>query len=380
MHIGRTLPSSHPNCTLDVIVIGGGQSGICLSYFLNKNHIQHKVIEKGRPFSSWYGRWDTFYLNTANWMNYLPGLQREFVPGKPVSALASKDDAIAYFEAYLRAVDPPIQPYSKVTRVYQDGDKYWYVDTSQMQYKTKAVAVCIGAYSVPKIPALADRGLGLTQQLHSSQYRNPEQMNSANILIVGSGSSGVQICADIAGSMRFKRVYLATSNNINFPWKILGLPIHTLVRLSKTLDVKSDSWLGKQIVKRAVGRGAPATPPSPMQLKKRYGVTLLGKVKEVNDRIISFTDGSTLPIYELSIIWCTGYYTNHDFIKLPNKPQPFDNKTSSVYQCGVMPVVPGLYFLGLPFQSTLASHILYGIGRDAEYVANHITDFLQKPL
>ena len=79
------------------LIIGAGQAGLSLSYFLQKHAIDHLILEKDRPFSAWHARWDTFRLNTANWMNTLPGTTREFVPNAHPNHIPTKSDALAYF-------------------------------------------------------------------------------------------------------------------------------------------------------------------------------------------------------------------------------------------------------------------------------------------
>ena len=362
---------------LDVVIVGGGQAGICLSYFLQKGQARHIVLEKDRAFSAWYGRWDAFRMNTANWMNTLPGAPRRFVPGARSSAIATRTDALRYFQTYLQVVNPPLYERTEVTLVQQVKNGSWRVITPQTAYEAPNVAICTGHASHPRLPAVAVNLPPAVPQLHASDYRNPAQITQPNVLVVGSGSSGVQICEDLAKSNRFSTLYLATSGNMVIPWKLLGIPIGTFPRLLKVFDINLHSWLGKRIVPNR-GKGDPAMAPSPAKLADTYGVELAGKVTAVNGNAIVCSDRRTIPLRNLAVVWCTGFYANYDFIQVGNRKRVFDNSNAPIQKRGVAPGAPGLTFVGLKFQHTLSSHLLHGVGRDARYVARHIIHRLNR--
>ena len=92
---------------MDVIVIGAGQAGLAVSYLLTQAGIQHIVFERARIGDSWRSqRWDSFYLNTPNWSNNLPGM--EFDPDAP-DAFGHRDQIVSYLERYASSFDAPVR-------------------------------------------------------------------------------------------------------------------------------------------------------------------------------------------------------------------------------------------------------------------------------
>ena len=357
--------------SLDVVIIGAGPGGVATSFFLQRRQISHVVVEKDRAFSQWYGRWDSFHMNTPNWMNELPGSAVEFAPGADRDALGTRADALRYFEAYLSAVDPPIRKGIEVQAVKQNSAQDWLVIADDTILVARSVVFCTGAFQQPKIPPLSAQLPGTLPQMHSSQYRNPEQITTAQVLVVGSGNSGVQICEDLARSNRLDLLTLAVSGNITVPLNILGVSIFRIAKWLGVLDASPNSWLGRMIV--PADRGDPTIPPSPQQLADRYGVELVGKVTGYNGSRLQCADDKTVSLENLSIVWCTGFQQRHDFIDVLASERVFDKCGRPIHKRGVVSGVPGLYFVGLRFQSTISSHAIYGIGRDAEYIAHHIT-------
>jgi putative flavoprotein involved in K+ transport len=357
--------------SFDAVIVGAGPAGVATSFFLQRRKISHVVLEKDRAFSEWYGRWDSFHMNTANWMNELPGATVEFAPGADRDALGTRADAIRYFEAYLSAVDPPIREGIDVKAVKQDSAQNWIVIADDIIFVARSVVICTGAFQQPRIPSLSAQLPGTLPQMHSRQYRNPEQITTAQVLIVGSGNSGVQICEDLARSKRFDMITLAVSGNITVPLEILGVSVFKIGKWLGALDARPTSWLGRKIA--PADRGDPTIPPSPKQLSDIYGVELVGKVTGIDGSRLQCSDGRTVSLENLSIVWCTGFQQRHDFIEVIDGKSVFDLCGRPIHDRGVVSAAPGLYFVGLRFQSTVSSHAIYGVGRDAEFVAQHIT-------
>jgi len=232
------------------------------------------------------------------------------------------------------------------------------------------MVICTGALRLPKTPSIADQLPETVLQMHSREYRNPDQIKTAHVLVVGSGSSGVQICEELARSERFDRVTFAVSGVMILPIEIMGIPILPLVKRLGILDLRANSWLGKRFAKADCGY--PTFPPSPKQLANRYGVELVGKVTDIDGSRIQCSDGRSVLLESLTVIWCTGFREKHDFIELAYRDEAFDSSGRPIHDRGVVSAAPGLYFVGLVFQHTLFSQDIYGVGRDAEHVAQHI--------
>jgi len=356
----------------DAIVVGAGQSGLAQSFFLKKAGVRHVVLERGRAFSAWYKRWDSLRMNTPNWMNALPGAQVEFCPGAGRRAFGTRKDALRYFEDYVGTVKPPLREHAEVHRVCQADGGGWQVETSDGVYRAPNVVICTGQMTKARIPALASELPPSTFQLHAYEYRNPAQLPDENALVVGSGSSGVQICEELAKSQRFKKLHLAESGNHVFPWMILGIPTHSIVHTLGMNGIKRNSWLGQRMRGRLKATGDVATPPSPAQLSRIHSVELLGRVTEIGDGVIRCADGKAVSLDDLAVVWCTGFGANFEFIELSERDQAFDEKGEPRHERGVVAAFPGLYFVGLRFQHTPVSHLLNGAGDDAQFIADHI--------
>jgi len=357
----------------DTIIIGAGPAGLSLSYFLQENNLSFLVLEKSRPFAAWYNRFDHFRMNTANWMNQLPGSgdllgSKNHLQGFP-NQLATGGEFLSYLQLYAKAVNPPLKNRYEVTKLRFLGRNAWELNTSRGIFNCHNVVICTGSLAKPGWPRLAYTLRETTPSLHASSYRNPEQLNTRRVLVVGSGSSGIQICQDLARSSKFSEIILAESNNRHFPWKILGIPVHLVVKSLGLFDCDVDSVLGRLIVSASGTGGDPATEPSPDKLARNYGVRIVKKLVASSAAGIVTADNQLLSTRDLTIIWCTGYQPVFPILPEPVRAAIARIPGWPVASRGKIPGFPGLYFLGLRFQSTLSSHILYGIVRDARQLA-----------
>jgi len=313
-------------------------------------------------------------MNTVNWMNALPGAATEFAPGESRDALGTREEALSYFQNYLSAVKPPLVEHTEVTSVRQEENDTWKVVTLGPVFETNNVVICTGAFRDPKLPPVASELPATVPQLHSREYRNPDQIEGRHALVVGSGNSGVQICHDLAKSQRFEVLTLAVSGNMAFPLKILGIPIYTVARWLGLLDLKAHSWLGRRLVR--AGKGDPTIPPSPRQLAKNYGVDLVGKAIGLDHDAIRCSDGRLVSLEGLSVIWCTGFHPNYDFIEPMDRHESFGADGQPIHRRGMVPAAPGLYFVGLRDQFRVSSQDIYGVGRDARFIVQQISERL----
>jgi len=364
------MESSHT----DVLVIGAGQAGVVLSYYLQRSRIRHVLVEKDRAFSAWNQRWDHFHLNTANWMNVLPGGARRFVSQASAGGLADRHQAMAYFDDYLSRIKPPL------VRARVSGLKphhgSWLVQCIDRSFLAKVVVICSGAHVRPRLPDWQSRLPDSVAQIMVPDYRRANQIKTSRVLVAGSGSSGMQICHDLARSGRFKRVFLARGRNRHFPWRLLGIPIHTIAWGLGLFNIRRDSWLGRRMHTHTHASD-PAAPPGPRRLRRQYGVSIKPRVVGYHDGQLLCADGSRVDTHDTTIVWCTGLKPDFGFIDAAIADRLVDRYGLPKQHQGVS-ALPGLYFLGMRFQSTVGSHILYGIGRDARYIAEHINDYLHQ--
>jgi putative flavoprotein involved in K+ transport len=355
----------------EVIIVGAGQAGIALAFYLQRLGVPNVILERDRAFASWHNRWDGFRTNTPNWMNTLPVLGTSKVPGNDPRGFATRQELVDYFAQCLEAVCPRLTTGTSVHRIAQCEDDTWTVHTGRQVYKTRNAAVCTGAMSAPWRPRLSADIPSSVPQLHSSDYRKPEQIATKSVLLVGSGSSGMQICRLLVESGRFDAIHLATSNVLVLPRRILGVQIHRLLHLLGLFDVRKDSLLGK-LMYSSLSRGDPITRPDPRDMAAKHDVLLHGRLTSVDGDTLRFADGSALGTGDLTILWCTGFRADYSFIEARSEDAFMSGSGAPNHARGVVASAPGLYFVGLRYQHTVASHDIYGVGKDAEFVAEHI--------
>ena len=195
-----TVAASTPH--IPVAVIGGGQAGLSVSHFLKRRGLDHVVLEKHRIGHSWRSeRWDSFCLVTPNWQCRLPGFA---YPGSDPDGFMVKDDIVRYIEAFAARVAPPIREGVAVTRLSRRPDGTFALSTTAGAFTASNVVVAVSGYHLPQIPRQAERLPESIVQIHSSGYKNPDQLPDGAILVVGTGQSGCQIAEDLhlAGTAR----------------------------------------------------------------------------------------------------------------------------------------------------------------------------------
>ncbi len=365
----------------EVVVIGAGQAGVSLSFFLKKLGIEHVVLEKDRPFSAWRNRWDGFYANTPNWMNVLPRASGAKYPGHRRDGFATREELIEYFERYLEEVDAPVLCDQYVIEARQATDDSWIIRTrSGGTFEARNLVVCTGSMSKPRVPDVASSISPRIAQRHSQAYRRPSDIQSKQVLVVGSGSSGVQICKELLDAGCFDEVHLATSDVLVLPSHVLGIQIHRLLHLLGLFDVKVHSRLGRLMYRNLEFKGDPIRPPTPKDLGRSHGLVVHGRLVDADGDILHFGNGDTLHGADLTIVWSTGFKGDYRWIRTSGAPLEFDERDYPVHLRGVVDKYPGLFFVGLRYQYTVASHDIYGVGNDAEFIATQIQLRRKHPL
>jgi phytoene dehydrogenase-like protein len=164
--IDHSLQTHYP-----VIIVGGGQAGLSMSYCLKERGIGHLVFEKHRLGEAWRSkRWDTFCLVTPNWQCRLPGFDYQ---GNDPHGFMAKEEIIQYLEAYAQSFDPPLREGVVVSRLRAHESGIFEINSSGGDYFADQVVVATGGYQVETIPRIAERFPGNIRQIHSAEYRNP---------------------------------------------------------------------------------------------------------------------------------------------------------------------------------------------------------------
>ncbi|PQV54657.1 NAD(P)/FAD-dependent oxidoreductase [Paraburkholderia sp. BL21I4N1] len=400
--------------SIDTLVVGAGQAGVAMSEHLSKLGVPHLVLERDRIAERWRtGRWDSLVANGPAWHDRFPGL--EFDDLDP-DAFAPKERVADYFEAYARKFNAPIRTGVEVTSVARHAGRPGFtVDTSMGVIEASRVVVATGPFQRPVIPPIAPQ-TGTLTQIHSAAYRNPRQLPEGGVLVVGAGSSGVQIAEELQRAGR--QVYLSVGPHDRPPRAYRNRDFCWWLGVLGEWD-KEAARPGKEHVTIAVS-GARGGHTVDFRALAHQGVTLVGLTKTFDDARVTFEadlainlargdenylslldaadayiarNGLDLPeepearrtfadpacvsdpILELdlaaagvtSIVWATGYAVDYDWLHV----DAFDAKGKPRHQRGVSSE-PGVYFLGLPWLSRRGSTFIWGVWHDAKHIADHI--------
>lgn len=345
----------------DTIVIGGGQAGMAVGYFLKDQRVDFVILDANHcTGDAWRKRWESLRLFTPSKFNSLPGSPFP-IPG---DYLPKKDEVADYLEGYARQFNLPVRHDVKVENLSRTDTGYQ-ITTEKSTLFSKHVVVATGPFQSPYIPSFASQLDPAIQQLHTSVYHNPEQIQGQSVLVVGAGNSGAEISLELAHAG--KRVWLAGRDVGRIPangplGKVFGgRPIWWF--MSHVLNVNTP--VGRKVKASELHHGTPLGRLQRQDITAS-GVELSPRVTGVQAGQPQFKDGSTLQVD--SVVWATGFRPDYQWIKLPI----FDEKGFPRHWRGVVEDVPGLFFIGLPFQTALSSSLLGGVGRDAAYITQQI--------
>ena len=342
---------------LEVIVVGGGQAGLAIGYFLAEQGGDFTILEAAEePAAAWRERWDSLKLFTPARYSSLPGLR---FPGDP-DGYPRRDDVVAYLTEYARRFALPVVLGSRVCAVRRAEGRYL-VELEDRGYTADQVVVATGPFQVPLVPAIADQlGEGVFQ-LHSARYGAPGDLPDGPVLVVGGGNTGFQVAEELSAT---REVHLSIgSRQTPLPQRVLGHDLFWYLEKTGAMRKSTDSRIGRRLEGRDTLIGS-----NPRTLRKRHGVRLHPRAVEASGRTIRFGDGSELDVG--AVIWATGFRNDHSWIDAPI----FDDHHRVVHRRGVTDS-PGLYFLGLTWQYTRGSALIGWVADDAAYIADQIKTF-----
>jgi putative flavoprotein involved in K+ transport len=353
-------PSDHH---LDTVVIGGGQAGLAMGYYLATQHREFVILDAAaRVGQTWRNRWDSLRLFTPAFHSGLPGMP---FPA-PGHSFPTKDQTADYLEAYADRFQFPLRLGRRVQSLARYDGGYQ-VRAGDELYTAAHVVVATGPYHHPHIPGFAAALDPTISQLHSSDYRNPGQLPKGDVLVVGAGNSGAEIAVELAAT---RRTYLSGPDVGHAPiWLIHN-------RLSLWLAdqlLTVDSRLGRRMRDTRRRRGDPLVRLKPADIVAA-GVHRVPRVDDVVDGMPRLADGRLLEV--AVVVWATGFRSDFGWIDLPI----FDDAGAPAHHRGVVAAAPGLYFLGLPFQYSSTSDHVGGVGRDARHIAQHLAAQSQRHL
>jgi putative flavoprotein involved in K+ transport len=399
-----------------VIIIGGGQAGLSLSWHMTKAGIDHVVLERAEAFHAWkQQRWDSFCLVTPNWQCKLPGY--DYLGNDPHGFMV-KPEIIRFVDGFAQNFNPPILENVEVLSLAKSGDLFD-IQTNAGDFTAAHVCIATGGYHTPITPRMAERLPPRLMQIHANQYMNPAQMPRGAILVVGTGQSGCQIAEDlhldgrqvhlcVGSAPRVSRFYrgrdivdwLQDMGHYDLP--VTDHPMHEGVRGKSNhyvtgRDGGRDIDLRKFALEGMILHGHLATVDHELigfapDLKQN-----LDNADAVSDRIKDGIDvfiaerniqapheDRYVPVWQppaedpmidlaaagiTSIIWCVGYRADYSWVHVP----VFTGRGAPSHRRGVT-AVNGLYFLGLPWLHTWGSGRFAAIARDSAHLAQHIVN------
>ncbi|PKN87479.1 MAG: hypothetical protein CVU46_04315 [Chloroflexi bacterium HGW-Chloroflexi-8] len=344
------------------IVIGGGQAGLAAGYFLSKQGENFVILDQNeRTGDSWRKRWKSLRLFTPSQFDSLPGLSYS----KTINYLPSKDEIADYLEEYARHFHLPIRHSSKVESLRYNDDDYEIL-TGSTRFRAKNVIVATGPFQTPFIPGFSEQLDKRIIQMHSASYHDTSQFPVNKVLVVGAGNSGAEIALELANNG--KEVWLAGRDVGRVPANSpLGKVFNGhLIWWIMTHLLTVDTPIGKKIQAEGNHHGTPLGRATRNEVASS-GVKLSPKVADIQDGFPKLEDGQILDVE--GVLWATGYRPYFEWIKLPI----FDENEYPIHSRGVVKDTPGLYFLGLLFQSGLSSSLLGGVGKDAAYITSKIS-------
>jgi putative flavoprotein involved in K+ transport len=401
---------------IPVLVIGGGQAGLSVSWHLSQHDVEHLVVEREEIFGQWkHARWDTFCLVTPNWQCVLPGYAYD---GADPDGFMVKQELLDWLARYPRTFDPPVSERTDVTslRPREDGDGFD-VQTSIGPVYAEQVVVATGGYGTPAIPRMAERIPPRIAQLHSSRYKNPDVLADGAVLVVGSGQSGAQIAEDL--HLAGRTVHLAVGEAPRVARRYRGRDVvawlQDMGHYDKPVSEQPPEERHRDRTNHYV-TGRDGGRDIDLRAFAEQGMSLHGRLLDVTGEHLSFADGlaadldaadavynginaaidnyilgqgiqappgerytaswhpdpgpSTVSLADIStVIWATGFSTDYRWLHAP----VFDGSGHPQHRRGITGV-PGLYFLGLPWLHTWGSGRFAAVARDAEHLAGAIID------
>ena len=399
-----------------VIIIGGGQAGLSISYCLKQRDIKNIIFEKYSIAHSWQTqRWDSFCLVTPNWQCALPGYR---YPGDDPYGFMERDKIVQYVQDYARSFEPNIREKVSVEKVERDSSKsVFQVMTSAGCYTASQIVVATGGYHTPKLPSASTLLPARVLQLHSSEYKKPEGLPEGAVLVVGTGQSGCQIAEDL--HLAGRQVHLCVGGAPRSPREYRGKDVVEWLDQLGYYDMTVDEHPQKEAVRKktnhyVTGRGGGRE----IDLRQfaTEGMRLYGKLKHVKgaqltlqddlkenldqadevaesikrtideyiakNNIDAIAEPPYAPVWQphdtptaidldaqniTAAVWATGYHMDFSWVELP----AFDGRGYPTHQRGVT-TVKGLYFIGLPWLYTWGSGRFSGVAQDAEHIADCI--------
>lgn len=399
---------------IHTLIVGSGQAGLAMSEHLSNQGVEHLVVERDRIAERWRtARWNSLVANGPAWHDRFP--TREFSKTGP-DGFPDKDEVVEYFEAFAKQINAPIRCGVEVLSAEKNAEaNSFIVETNKGRINAKNIVAATGPFQVPVIPPVVPNTANVSQ-IHSTDYKQPEQLAEGAILVVGAGSSGSQIADELFRAGR--EVYLSVGPHDRPPrsyrskdfvwwlgvlgkWQMKTPPAgreHVTIAVSganggSTVDFRNFAAQGINLLGMAkyYKNGTLTFAPDLADNIREGDINYLSTLEEADAYVKK--NGLDLPLEEeakiigpdpeamtnptlelnlaeagiTTIIWATGFVQDFNWLKVDT----FDENNKPIHQKGVAKK-PGIYFLGLPWLSMRGSSFIWGVWEDAKYLASHI--------
>lgn len=408
---------------VSVVVVGGGQAGLSVSWHLTHAGIDHVVLERDTALHSWQdARWDSFCLVTPNWQCVLPGYPYR---GPEPDGFMVKDELIGWLQGYAPTFAPPVREHTPVLSVRPvEGGAGFDVRTPEATWRAEQVVVATGGYHRPKIPRVAERLPGRVGQVHSSTYRNADELPPGPVLVVGTGQSGAQIAEDLM--LAGRDVHLAVGSAPRVARRHRGRDVVAWLNDMGNYDRPVTEQPPEERQRDRTNHyvtGRDGGHDIDLRAFAQRGMHLYGHLVGIDDGRLRFAGdlGASLDAADAvytginaaidtwieaegieappadhpvtgwsppadapaelavddiaAVVWATGFARDDGWLHA----SAFDGAGLPTHLRGVT-TVPGLYFIGLPWLHTWGSGRFAAVARDAEYLSGIIRERRSDPV
>jgi len=350
--------------SIQVLIIGAGQAGLAVANALKNLGIDSLVVDRNmRVGDSWRHRYRSLTLFTPRSLSALDDLSLSGDPEGYATGLEFAD----YLDRYAGERNINVRLATTVCDL-SVKTTCGFVATLDADEKlhANAVIVAAGAFQRPVFPAMGRNFSGAIGQLTVASYQAPADVPPGAVLVVGDGASGRDIAADLAGS---HEVTLACGRPRRLlPERILGIATWRWLRTLGLMGASADSPIGK-FMRRA--------DPFPNRQRgldhlRGLGIDIRSRLTAIAGDVASFSDGTNLK--PTTIVWCLGYRDDLGWLTIPGA---LGAEGQPLHKEGQSPI-PGLWYVGRPWQRNRASGLVMGVSVDAAIIARQTANWLRQ--